>query len=67
MTKKVNKANKAFDCVALKRRAAEEVQRRLANLSPEERLAHWRQRTESLRRMKAGRGGDGRNHRARSA
>jgi len=62
MTKK-----KSFDCVEMKRRAADEIARRLAGMNVEERLSHWRERTESLRRRQAERREEDRDRPARSA
>ncbi len=42
--------NKKFDCVEMKRVAAEQIERQLESLSPEERLAFWRQGEEDLKR-----------------
>jgi len=41
---------KTFDCVEMKRRGAEWVQKRLASMTPEQELEYWRQQTEELRR-----------------
>ena len=41
---------KKFDCVDMKRRGAERVQRELAGMSLEEELEYWRKRTDALRR-----------------
>ena len=43
--------NKKFDCVEMKRSAAEKIEQQLETLSPGERLAFWRQGEEELRRV----------------
>jgi len=55
MTTEKNGKPKAFDCVEMKRRGAEAVERELRGLTAEERLGYWRKKTEDLRRMVAGR------------
>ena len=44
---------KTFDCVEMKRRGADLVQKRIAGLSPEQELEYWRERTAELRRRQA--------------
>jgi len=44
------KTTKTFDCVEMKRRGAEEVQKVLAGMTPEEELAYWQIGTEELRK-----------------
>lgn len=39
---------KTFDCLEMKRRGAEEVQKVLAGMTPEEELAYWHSGTEAL-------------------
>jgi hypothetical protein len=41
--------DKPFDCVEMKRRGAEEVQRQIAGLTREEELEFWRKQTDKLR------------------
>jgi len=43
------KAKKTFDCVEMKRRGAEEVQKTLVGMTPEEEMAYWKNGTEELR------------------
>ena len=43
------KTEKTFDCVEMKHRGAEEVQKTLAGMTPEEELAYWQSGTEELR------------------
>ena len=40
---------KTFDCVEMKHRGAEAIQKQLAGKTPEEALAFWKRRTEALR------------------
>ncbi len=47
------KTKKTFDCVEMKRRGAEEVQRTLAGMTPEEELAFWQNGTEELRQKQS--------------
>ena len=47
--RKTRKAKKDFDCVAMKRRAAQAIHQRLEGKSPGERLEYWQRRTEALR------------------
>ena len=42
------KTKKSFDCVEVKRRGAEEVQRTLTNMTPEEEFAYWQAGTDEL-------------------
>ena len=44
------KTKKTFDCVEMKHRGAEEVQKTLAGMTPEEELAYWQSGTKDLRR-----------------
>ena len=39
---------KTFDCVEMKREGAERVQKKLAGMTPEERLAYWDEKYEQL-------------------
>ena len=41
--------NKTFDCIAMKRRGAEKIYDQTKDLTLEEELAYWQQRTEALR------------------
>ena len=41
---------KTFDCIEMKRRGAEEVQKALLGMTPEEELAFWQSGTEELLR-----------------
>ncbi len=43
---------KKFDCIALKRRGAEKIYKRLAKMSQEEQLAFWQARTLALRQRR---------------
>lgn len=43
------KTKKIFDCVEMKHRGAEEVQKTLAGMTLEEELAYWQSGTEELR------------------
>ena len=43
------KRKKTFDCVEMKHRGAEEVQKTLAGMTLEEELAYWQSGTEELR------------------
>lgn len=43
---------KAFDCVEMKRRGAERVLRQTRELSLEEEIAYWCQRTQDLRQRR---------------
>lgn len=45
--------DKPFDCVEMKRRGAEDVQRRIAGMTREEELKFWRQQTDKLRERQA--------------
>ena len=40
---------KTFDCVEMKRKAAMRIQEDSANLTPEQKIEHWRRRSEELR------------------
>ena len=42
---------KTFDCVEMKRRGAERVQKELAGLTPQQQLEYWRQQTDQLRKQ----------------
>lgn len=44
---------KTFDCVEMKRRGAEEVQKALIGLTPEQELAFWESGTTELKRRQA--------------
>ena len=44
------KTKKTFDCVEMKRRGAERVHNQIANMTIEEQLAFWQERTELLRK-----------------
>ena len=44
------KAKKAFDCVEMKRRGAERIHDQIANMTIEEQLVFWQERTELLRK-----------------
>ena len=41
---------KTFDCVEMKRRGSEYVYSIIKDMTPEEELEFWRQRTEEMRR-----------------
>lgn len=41
--------NKTFDCIAMKRRGAEKIYDHTKDLTLEEELAYWQQRTAALR------------------
>lgn len=41
---------KTFDCVEMKRRGAEYVYSIIKDMTPEEKVEYWRQRTEEMRR-----------------
>jgi hypothetical protein len=41
--------NKEFDCVEMKRKGAEILQKKLAGLSMEEELRFWQERNKALR------------------
>ena len=43
------KTKKTFDCVKMKRRAAEKLAAALADMTMDEKLAFWRRRTDELR------------------
>lgn len=42
---------KKFDCVAIKRQAAEVLYEQLKNMTVEEQLAYWKQGTDQLRQQ----------------
>lgn len=42
------KTKKTFDCIAMKRRGAEEVQQTIAGMTLAEELAYWQSGTEAL-------------------
>lgn len=44
------KMKKTFDCVEMKRRGTERVHNQIANMTIEEQLAFWQERTELLRK-----------------
>lgn len=44
---------KKFDCVEMKRRGGDRVYQRLKDLSQEEQIEYWRQRTEELLKEQA--------------
>lgn len=44
---------KTFDCVEMKRRGAEEVQKALMGLTPEQEFAFWQHGTAELKRRQA--------------
>lgn len=46
---------KKFDCVEMKRRGAEKIYERTKDMSIEEKLAYWKQRTEELRQLQQAR------------
>ena len=46
-------SKKPFDCVEMKRRGAEHVQRQIAGMTPEEELEFWRKQTDKLRERQA--------------
>lgn len=46
----MEKSEKDFDSVAMKRRAARAIHQRLKDKSRKERLDYWRERTKALRR-----------------
>jgi len=41
---------KAFDCVEMKRRGAEQVQQQIAGMDVQQELDFWRNQTEEIRR-----------------
>ncbi len=41
--------NKEFDCVEMKRKGAERLQKKLAGLSIEEELIFWQERNKAMR------------------
>jgi hypothetical protein len=41
---------KTFDCVKMKRRGAERIYKQIVNMTLEEQLAFWQERTELLRK-----------------
>ena len=45
--------DKPFDCVEMKRRGAEEVQRQITGLTREQELEFWRKQTDKLRERQA--------------
>ncbi len=44
---------KPFDCVEMKRRGAEHVQRQIAGMTREQELEFWKKQTEKLRELQA--------------
>ena len=42
---------KTFDCVAMKHRAQEIIQKQLSSLTTEEKLRFWQKRGENLKRL----------------
>ena len=44
------KTKKMFDCVEMKRRGAERIYNQIADMTLEEQLAFWQERTELLRK-----------------
>jgi hypothetical protein len=42
--------NKEFDCVEMKRKGAERLQKKLAGLTLQEELKFWQERTEELKK-----------------
>jgi hypothetical protein len=44
------KMKKTFDCVEMKHRGAERIYKQIVNMTPEEQLAFWQERTELLRK-----------------
>jgi len=42
---------KTFDCVAMKRRGAEKVYEMVKDMTVEEEVEFWRQKTEELRKL----------------
>ncbi len=45
---------KTFDCVEMKRRGAERIHERLKNMTLEQKIDYWRQRSQSFRTEQAG-------------
>lgn len=45
--------DKPFDCVEMKRRGAEEVQRQIAGMTREQELEFWHKQTDKLRERQA--------------
>jgi hypothetical protein len=48
-TRSTTNSEKEFDAVAMKRRAAQRIHDRLNEMSRDERLSDWRERTDVLR------------------
>jgi len=44
-------ASKPFDCVEMKRRGAELVQKKLEGKSPAQKLEYWRKGTDELKQL----------------
>ena len=44
------KTKKTFDCVEMKRRGSERIYNQIAEMTLEEQLAFWQERTELLRK-----------------
>ncbi len=49
----MNKEKKSFDCVEMKHKAAERIRKELEGKSKEERLAYWREESETQRKIHA--------------
>jgi len=47
--------NKDFDCVEMKHKAAEKIQKKIVGLSTEDELKFWKEQTESLRKLRKSR------------
>ena len=45
--------NKTFDCVEMKRRGAEHVYNIIKDMTPEQELEYWHERTEAFRQEQA--------------
>lgn len=43
------KTRKTFDCVEMKRHGAERIHNQIANMTPEEQLVFWEERTKLLK------------------
>ena len=43
--------SKTFDCVEMKRRGAESVQKKLEGKSPAQKLEYWRKGTDELKKL----------------
>ncbi len=49
---------KTFDCVEMKRQGARATREKLANLTPEEQLAYWQERSRMLRQRQQAAGSE---------